>query len=413
MVQKRIHDYRGPRSSENLNGHLVGVMPPGVYQGFHVRSDGSVSPGVLVTAEGIRIEETEDISVPQPLADPDNPRIDLVVCVHEYERTVPAPQALFTTLPGNPAPDPQPPELPEHAILLATCRMEAGAEEWTDIKQSGPPVRVYNAVQQLDQSWKIVHGVCGALLEQYEPNLGYLGVFAVAPGTYQDGDTIDWGSPVLLFGAEGIQQVEDVKAMLNQEKVDRQAGDSALNTAKLDKAGGTVAGDLEVQGKLTLDADDAADVKFDDHILFTRWAQPSEGNSQGWDNLGYTWKSADGLATLYIPIHAIVGAELVSVDVGVTSGAGATLSVYFGFTTANYAESIVSGRVDFGDVVIELAAGEVRVTNLPLVDPEEPHDTRPWPFDGSHTLWLRLKAQAAHILFNGAKLNYRRKRVAV
>ena len=60
MVQKRIHDYRGPRSSENLNSHLVGVMPPGVYQGFHVRSDGSVSPGILVTAEGIRVEETED-----------------------------------------------------------------------------------------------------------------------------------------------------------------------------------------------------------------------------------------------------------------------------------------------------------------------------------------------------------------
>ena len=29
------------------------------------------------------------------------------------------------------------------------------------------------------------------------------------------------------------------------------------------------------------------------------------------------------------------------------------------------------------------------------------------------TLWLRVKAQDAHILFNGAKLNYRRKRVAV
>ena len=204
-----------------------------------------------------------------------------------------------------------------------------------------------------------------------------------------------------------------MKAKVNQEISDRQAGDSALNTAKLDKAGGTIAGDLEVQGKLTLDADDVADVAFDSWIFFTRWVQPSSGNSAGWDNLGYAWKSADGLSTLYVPIHAIVGAELVSVDVGVTSAATGALSVYFGFTTADYAASIVTGRVDFGDVMIEVAAGETRVTNVPLVDPEEPHDPRPWPFDETNTIWLRIKAQDAHILFAGAKLNYRRKRVVV
>jgi hypothetical protein len=114
-----------------------------------------------------------------------------------------------------------------------------------------------------------------------------------------------------------------------------------------------------------------------------------------------------------VPTHAIVGAEFVSVDIGVTSAASGTLSVHFDFTTANFAESIVSSRVDFGDLMIDVAAGEVGVTNIPLVDPEEPHDPRPWPFDETNTLWLRIKAQDAHILFNGAKLNYRRKRVAV
>jgi hypothetical protein len=69
--------------------------------------------------------------------------------------------------------------------------------------------------------------------------------------------------------------------------------------------------------------------------------------------------------------------------------------------------------VDFGDVMIELAAGETRVTNLPLVDTEEPHPPLPFAFDHQRTLWLRIKAQAAHILFNGAKLLYRRKQVAV
>ena len=144
-----------------------------------------------------------------------------------------------------------------------------------------------------------------------------------------------------------------------------------------------------------------------------RWVQPCEGNSAGWDNLGYAWKSADGLATLYVPIHAIVGAELVSVDVGVTSAATGALNVYFGFTTADYAASIVTGRVEFGGVMVEVAAGETRVTNVPLLDPDAPHDPLPFAFDGSRTLWLRIKAQDAHILFNGAKLNYRRKRVVV
>jgi len=83
MAQKRIHDYRGARSSENLNEHLLGVFPPGVYEGFVVSSDAQVSPGVLITPEGIRISEDAPFSVPQPVSDPVNPRIDLVVCTHE------------------------------------------------------------------------------------------------------------------------------------------------------------------------------------------------------------------------------------------------------------------------------------------------------------------------------------------
>jgi len=200
---------------------------------------------------------------------------------------------------------------------------------------------------------------------------------------------------------------------LQQEVEDREAADTALDNAKLDKSGGTIAGDLVLEGKLTLDADDVADVAFDDWVEFTRWVQPCEGNSAVWDNLGYAWKSADGLAALYVPLHAIVGAELVSVDVGVTSAAVGTLSVYFGFTTADYAASIISGRVEFGDMMVDVLAGETRVTNVPLLDPEEPHDPRPFPFDANHTLWLRIKAQDAHVLFTGAKLNYRRKRVLV
>jgi len=291
--------------------------------------------------------------------------------------------------------------------------MEAGADEWTDIQQLGYPVRVYNAILQPNHTWQIVLGARGAMMELFDPNSGTVAAFVVAPGIYADGDTITWGAPVLEYDADGILQILSVQANLDQEVEDREAADTALDDTKLDKAGGTISGDLVLEGKLTLDADDVADIVFDDWVTFTRWVQPCEGNSPGWDNLGYTWKSADGLSALYVPIHAIVGAELVSVDVGVTSAAGAALAAYFGFTTADYAASIVTGRVEFGDMMIEVDAGETRVTNVPLLDPEEPHDPLPFVFDGSRTLWLRIKAQDAHILFTGAKLNYRRKRVAV
>jgi len=217
----------------------------------------------------------------------------------------------------------------------------------------------------------------------------------------------------MSYPPDGILQVLGVQADLQQEIEDREAADTAINNSKLDKAGGTISGDLVLLGKLTLDADDVANVAFDDWVEFTRWVQPSQANSAAWENLGYAWKSADGLAALYVPIHAIVGAELVSVDVGVTSAAGAALAVYFGFTTADYAASIVTGRVEFGDIMIDVPASETVVTNVPLLDPDVPHDPLPFAFDANRTLWLRIKAQDAHVLFAGAKLNYRRKRVVV
>ena len=321
----------------------------------------------------------------QPEADPVNPRIDLVVCIHEYEKTVPAPAAQFITVQGVPDPDPQPPDLPDHTVLLAACRMEAGAGEWTDIQQLGHPVSVYNAIPQPDHTWKIILGVRGAMMELFDPNAGVVAAFIAAPGTYEDGDTITWGAPILEYNADGILQVQAVQANLDQEIEDREAAGTSLDNAKLDKSGGTISGDIVLEGKLTLDADDVADVAFDDWVEFTRWVQPCQANSASWQNLGYTWKSADGLAALYVPMHAIVGAELVSVDVGVTSAAVGTLSVYFGFTTADYTASIISGRIEFGDIMIDVPAGETHVTNVPLLDLEEPHDPRPFALRSHYT----------------------------
>ncbi len=213
---------------------------------------------------------------------------------------------------------------------------------------------------------------------------------------------------------EGIQQVEDVKAKINQEISDRQAGDSALNSAKLDKAGGTISGDLAVQGKLTLDADDVADVAFDDWIAFTHWVQPCEGNSGAWENLGFAWKSVtDALGkTLYVPIRGIIGAELVSVDVGLHNVGAVSTNGILGFSTSDLA-NFIGGSIDFGEVTIGVNGSESVIRNVVLVDPQPPHQDLPFAFDLARPLWLRLKTGGSNILFTGARLNYRRKRVAV
>ncbi|GEM_PF-3195285 len=392
MVQKRINDYRGPRSAENLNSHLVGVLPPGVYEGFHVGPNGSISSGVLLTPEGIRIEETEGVAVALPPADPDLPRVDLVVCIHEYQKTVPAPPATYEVVTGTPGMELQPRDLPAHATLLATCLMEAGATAWTHISQVGPPMRIYNAVEHADHSWHIVRGELGAMVQRWLPNAGALVVHIVAANTLEDGELIDWGQPVLRIDAAGIQQV------------------IALDEAKLDKTGGTISGDLVLQGKVTFSAAHAADVAFDDWVEFTRWIQPCEANSKDWDNLGFAWKSvSDPLGTtLYVPIHGIVGTELVSVFVGLYNVGALSLNVTLGFSTSDLAD-FIGASVDFGEVTIGIDGSESLVHELLLVDPVAPHEEMPFAFDQSRPLWLRVKTGGAGVMFTGARCRMRRK----
>jgi len=504
------------------------VVPHGVYEGFQVNPDGSVSPGMLITPEGIRIEETEPFSVPQPLADPDNPRIDLVVCQHEYEKTVPAPPAQFTTVPGTSDPIPQPPDLPDHAVLLASCRMEAGADEWTDIQQLGYPVRVYNAVPQTDHTWKIVLGARGATLELFDPNAGVVAAFIAAPGTYADGDTVNWGAPVLEYNAEGILQVLGVQANLDQEIADRIAavqavqdalgdhiigpgpahpatklvifdtgnrytgetveealqeiagagrttetvkgnaddtqahiddpasahtasairvldpggrysageaesalqeiaGDgrttetvkanaddiAALDASKLDKAGGTVDGQLNLQGPVIFNAAEVENVKFDDYVEFRRWIQPCQGNSANWQNAGNTWMSpGGGPAQFYLPIPGIVGAELVSVDLGFANIGGSDASVSIQFQGQNIAGGIIM-PTSFGSAGGTVPHGGNAVFNLLAVDPAPPHDPEPFVFGDQWWLMVEVETSDQWVLFSGAKCNMRRKRVAV
>jgi hypothetical protein len=398
MAQKRIHDYRGPRSSENLNRHLVSLIPPGVYAGFRVDVGGWISPGVLLTAEGVRLEETETVELPSiPMGDALHPRLDLVVCRHEYLATVPAEEAVFEVIPGTPAEDPEPPDLPEHCVLLATCRMEPGADEWAEVSQACPPARVVNAQQQSDRTWQVINGALGALREEYDPNTGTWKVFLVTPGQYGDGEVLDWGQPVLTATADGVTEI------------------LTLQSGKLDKAGGTIAGDLVLQGKVTFDADDAADIAFDDWVPFERSLAPASahsapvGGTPPWVYLpDYdAWECQDAGAQycyLVAPLEGIKDAELVSVKVLLENPTGSPI----GNIWALLVRSFKNGNSWDNETLLSsndnsVATGVAAQLDLTLATPKS--------MAAGDLFTAKILAKTQGLRFRGVAVVFRRKRV--
>ncbi len=205
MAQTRIHDYRSPRSSSDLNRKFVGLVAPGIYRGFHVSMTGLLSPGILLTNEGVRIEETEPVQLTLTPNTAGLQRRDIVVCEHEYQPTVPAPVAVFRVITGTPAQGVVLPPIPEHATLISICRMPAGASTWDYIDQNAnPPELLFNAVRD---GWdhRIVKGGYAALWVRTVLVQG-MGVmeFYIHPGTgLADNAVISWGSAAFYFSSQG------------------------------------------------------------------------------------------------------------------------------------------------------------------------------------------------------------------
>lgn len=97
MAQIRTTRYHSPDTSRNQNLQLAGLIRPGVYSGYKVvpSTEGSnrlsiVRAGnessVLVTSQGVRIEETDDLMsiLLVTNANPSGDRIDLVVARYEF-----------------------------------------------------------------------------------------------------------------------------------------------------------------------------------------------------------------------------------------------------------------------------------------------------------------------------------------
>lgn len=97
MAQIRTTRYHSPDTSRNQNLQLAGLVRPGVYSGYKVVPAiegsnrlsiirGSEASSVLITEEGVRVEETDDLgSILQVTnANPDGNRIDLVVARYQF-----------------------------------------------------------------------------------------------------------------------------------------------------------------------------------------------------------------------------------------------------------------------------------------------------------------------------------------
>lgn len=412
MAQTRTHDYRGPRSSENLNGHLMDLIPPGVYRGFHVAADGALSAGVLLTAEGIRIEEDAEQALVLTEGHATLARYDLVVCRHEYEKTVPAPAATFEVIVGVASAAPELPALPAFCTLLAVCQMDAIGTAWASVTMASRFERGINCYKD-GADWKVTNGDMAAILFAVYPQSDYGGgieLYIVAAGTYADDAVISWGSAAAKFKEEGLDVVS-----LTADTATFNDHVTLRGTATFE-AETTFEAKVNVDGGMEFDADDVASVVFDDWVTFTRFVQPCQANSPaagGWTNEGYTWKSVTdvGGQTLYVPIHAIVGAELVSVDVSLTKPSAGIASVDYSFITCPLDD--FASQVAFGAETHVLAGSDDRVDTLVMKDPVTPFGALPFAFDASRLLWLRLRTVTEGVYFSGCKLNYRRKQIAI
>lgn len=112
-MQSIIHRYYGLDTSRLHNQRFVETVRAGVYSGFKLRVNagyqdridivrGDASRSVLVTSEGVIIEETEDLpnAVRVQPADSVRTRIDLVVCEYRYTPDV-AVEAVYKVLRGR------------------------------------------------------------------------------------------------------------------------------------------------------------------------------------------------------------------------------------------------------------------------------------------------------------------------
>ena len=223
MSQTRTHDYASDLSSEAQNRKLARIIPPGVYEGMQVAVNGTIAPGMLYTADGVRIEESGNVlprwgssweNMGVPPGDPTYGRRDLIVCQYLWEASVPPPAATYKVIAGVPAAAPEYPDIPENCIVLARCYMPAGAIVYTEVLQASPPETLVNCTPNADGTHSVIKGTLAAMRITFDVNTGLYAIYKRPAGTYADGGVIDWEDPILSLDDDGIVQLKALAAAL-------------------------------------------------------------------------------------------------------------------------------------------------------------------------------------------------------
>lgn len=140
-MQRRYWEYDADDKTIDLSAFLLGVHPPGLYRGFDfvptadmtLRLDHATTgfrytdinkvqsslTGMLKTPQGVLIHEDEAVTLSLQPANSSNPRIDLVVCTHEYVEISGGAQAIYEVITGSPSSNPVAPQLSSPNIQVA------------------------------------------------------------------------------------------------------------------------------------------------------------------------------------------------------------------------------------------------------------------------------------------------------
>lgn len=203
MTQSISWAFQDAATARQANRRVAAAVDPGVYQGFFpVVSVSSVIPNridltpgadgvsVVITAEGVRIEENTSLAAVAQFVNPDatRERYDLVVLEYQYttDRNIPA---IYKVVPGAFAPVGQTPVLPQpqnqYQVPICYVRIRpvapAGGPTLVNLAQSDllPVIRGQDVTHPRDM---------GALKPILDPSNSARQRLYVYPGTYPSTD---------------------------------------------------------------------------------------------------------------------------------------------------------------------------------------------------------------------------------
>lgn len=153
MAQKIYFNWEDDDSTKDLNHRTLGISEPGRYRGFDFGSTSGLNltlnhnttgvnvtmfntptqsvekRGVILTKQGVVIHETDDIVLPIAAGHATLPRIDVVICEHEYVEVQGGSTATYYVVQGTPATNPVAPTLtqPQIKTILGQILVPAGA----------------------------------------------------------------------------------------------------------------------------------------------------------------------------------------------------------------------------------------------------------------------------------------------